>query len=71
MYLAGLNPLWELDPKLYQLPQMSIAQIVGNLVDCQVVVEWEIQLSSSVPMGEQPNNQQTKCDSDHFILYEA
>ena len=34
LHLVDLIPLWELEPRHYQPPQMSMIQRVANLVDC-------------------------------------
>ena len=45
------DPLWQLAPRHYQLPQMSMENIVKNWVDCWMKAQNTTKISISVVWG--------------------
>ena len=52
--LVKLNPWWELARRCYQLPQVSMENIVENWVDCQMEAFFMPRISNNVVWGKNP-----------------
>ena len=63
--MVKLNLLCELVPRHYQLPQMTMKNIVENWVDCWMEAQNTTKLVLVYHGGKEPK-MPIKCDSSHY-----